>query len=44
MIKFIRIFKERESREDRLRRMWTRIYETESIKQQEQEDNEIEQE
>ena len=28
MIKFLRIFKPPESRDDKLRRMWTRIYET----------------
>ena len=27
MIKFMRIFEEPESREDKLRRMWTRVYE-----------------
>ena len=44
MIKFIRIFKERESREDKLRRMWTRIYKTESSKQQNQKDKDTDQE
>jgi len=44
MIKFIRIFKERESREDKLRRMWTRIYETESTKQQAKEEKDVDQE
>ena len=29
MIKFMRIFEEPESREDKLRRMWTRVYEAE---------------
>ena len=44
MIRYLRFFGERESRQDKLRRMWTRIYETESSKQQNQEDKEIDQE
>ena len=34
MIKFQRIFGETESREDKLRRMWTRIYETDQRRKQ----------
>ena len=35
MINFQRIFAEPESREDKLRRMWTRIYETDQRRKQE---------
>ena len=35
MINFQRIFGEPESREDKLRRMWTRIYETDQRRKQE---------
>ena len=34
MIKFQRIFEEPESREDKLRRMWTRIYEADQRRKQ----------
>ena len=34
MIKFLRIFEEPESREDKLRRMWTRIYEADQHRKQ----------
>jgi len=34
MINFQRIFGEPESREDKLRRMWTRIYETDQRRKQ----------
>ena len=36
MINFQRIFREPESREDKLRRMWTRIYEAEQRRKQEE--------
>ena len=36
MIKFQRIFAEPESREDKLRRMWTRIYEADQRRKQEE--------
>ena len=36
MINFQRIFSEPESREDKLRRMWTRIYETDQRRKQEE--------
>ena len=36
MINFQRIFGEPESREDKLRRMWTRIYETDQRRKQEE--------
>ena len=36
MINFQRIFAEPESREDKLRRMWTRIYEAEQRRKQEE--------
>ena len=36
MIDFQRIFGEPESREDKLRRMWTRIYETDQRRKQEE--------
>ena len=36
MINFQRIFGESESREDKLRRMWTRIYETDQRRKQEE--------
>ena len=36
MINFQRIFGETESREDKLRRMWTRIYETDQRRKQEE--------
>ncbi len=36
MINFQRIFAEPESREDKLRRMWTRIYETDQRRKQEE--------
>ncbi len=35
MINFQRIFGEAESREDKLRRMWTRIYEADQRRKQE---------
>ena len=35
MINFQRIFGEPESREDKLRRMWTRIYESDQRRKQE---------
>ena len=35
MINFQRIFLEPESREDKLRRMWTRIYEADQLRKQE---------
>ena len=35
MINFQRIFREPESREDKLRRMWTRIYEADQLRKQE---------
>ena len=34
MINFQRIFREPESREDKLRRMWTRIYEADQRRKQ----------
>ncbi len=36
MIKFQNIFGEAESHEDKLRRMWTRIYETDQRRKQEE--------
>jgi len=36
MINFQRIFGETESREDKLRRMWTRIYEADQRRKQEE--------
>ena len=36
MINFQRIFGKPESREDKLRRMWTRIYETDQRRKQEE--------
>ena len=36
MINFQRIFSEPESREDKLRRMWTRIYEADQRRKQEE--------
>ena len=35
MINFLRIFGEPESREDKLRRMWTKIYEADQLSKQE---------
>ena len=37
MIKFLRIFEEPESREDKLRRMWTRVYENDQRRKQDEE-------
>ena len=36
MINFLRIFEKPESREDKLRRMWTRIYEADQRRKQEE--------
>ena len=36
MIKLLHIFAEAESREDKLRRMWTRIYEADQRRKQEE--------
>ena len=36
MINFLRIFGKPESREDKLRRMWTRIYESDQRRKQEE--------
>ena len=36
MINFQRIFADPESREDKLRRMWTKIYETDQRRKQEE--------
>ena len=36
MVNFQRIFGEPESREDKLRRMWTRIYESDQRRKQEE--------
>ena len=36
MINFQQIFKEPESREDKLRRMWTKIYEADQRRKQEE--------
>jgi len=36
MVNFQRIFGEPESREDKLRRMWTRIYEADQSRKQEE--------
>ena len=36
MINFQRVFSEPESREDKLRRMWTRIYEADQRRKQEE--------
>ncbi len=35
MINFLRIFGEPESREDKLRRMWTKIYEADQLRKHE---------
>ena len=35
MINFLRIFGNPESREDKLRRMWTKIYEADQLRKQE---------
>ena len=35
MINFLRILGEPESREDKLRRMWTKIYEADQLRKQE---------
>ena len=40
MINFQRIFGKPESREDKLRRMWTRIYEADQYRKQEKVDQE----
>ena len=40
MINFQRIFGKPESREDKLRRMWTRIYEADQLRKQEEVDQE----
>ena len=40
MIKFMRIFEEPESREDKLRRMWTRVYEADQRRKQDEESHE----
>ena len=37
MIKFMGIFEEPESREDKLRRMWTRVYESDQRRKQDEE-------
>ena len=37
MINFLRIFGKPESREDKLRRMWTKIYEADQRQKQEEE-------
>ena len=36
MINFLRIFGKPESREDKLRRMWTKIYEADQLSKQEE--------
>ena len=36
MINFLRIFEEPESREDKLRRMWTKIYEADTRRKHEE--------
>ena len=36
MINFLRIFEEPESREDKLRRMWTKIYEADKRRKHEE--------
>ena len=36
MINFLRIFGNPESREDKLRRMWTKIYEANQLRKQEE--------
>jgi len=36
MIKFMRNFEEPESREDKLRRMWTRVYEADQRRKQDE--------
>ena len=36
MIKFLRIFEEPESRDDKLRRMWTRVYEADQRQKQDE--------
>ena len=36
MINILRIFREPESREDKLRRMWTKIYEADQLRKQEE--------
>ncbi len=40
MINFQRIFGEVESREDKLRRMWTKIYEVDQLRKQKKMDQE----
>jgi len=44
MIKFLRIFKKPDSREDKLRQMWTKIYETDQRRNlyREEDKNELE--
>ena len=37
MVKFLRIFEEPESRGDKLRRMWTRVYEADQRRKQDEE-------
>ena len=37
MIKFMRIFEEPESQEDKLRQMWTRVYEADQRRNQNEE-------
>lgn len=37
MINFLKIFKDPETRDDKLRRMWTKIYEEEQRKKHDQE-------
>ena len=37
MIKFLRIFQEPESHDDKLRRMWTRIYEADQLRKKDEE-------
>ena len=36
MIKFLRFFEEPEAREDKLRRMWTRVYEADQRRKQDE--------
>ena len=40
MINFLRIFGKPESREDKLRRMWTKIYEADQLRKQKEVDPE----
>ncbi len=40
MINFLRIFGEPESRDDKLRRMWTKIYEADQLRRHEEVDQE----